>query len=150
MINIAIDTNVLVYAEDVHESRKRSAVLDVLENAPRETTLIPVQVLGELYRVLTGKARRSPQKAQAAVHAWGDSYPLIESSPSILLAALDLAVEHQLHIWDAIILSAAADAGCRLLLSEDLQDGFTWRGVTVTNPFSDPRHLLLDALLNKS
>jgi predicted nucleic acid-binding protein len=150
VINIAIDTNVLVYAEDVHESRKRAAALDVLENAPRETTLIPVQVLGELYRVLTGKARRSPQKAQAAVHAWGDSYPIIESSPSILLSALDLAVEHQLHIWDAIILSAAADAGCRLLLSEDLQDGFTWRGVTVANPFIEPRHLLLDALLNKS
>jgi predicted nucleic acid-binding protein len=112
--------------------------------------LIPVQVLGELYRVLTGKVKRSPRKARAAVHAWGDSYPLIESSPSVLLAALDLAAEHQLHVWDAIILAAAADAGCRLLLSEDLQEGFSWRGVTVTNPFSKPRHLLLDALLNKS
>jgi predicted nucleic acid-binding protein len=150
VINIAIDTNVLVYAEDVHESWKRTAALDVLEAAPRETTLIPVQVLAELYRVLTGKVRRSPKKAQTAVHAWGDSYRIIESSPSILLAALDLAVEHQLHIWDAMILSAAADAGCRLLLSEDLQEGFTWRGVTVTNPFSEPRHLLLDALINKS
>jgi predicted nucleic acid-binding protein len=150
VINIAIDTNVLVYAEDVHEGWKRTAALDVLEGAPRETTLIPVQVLGELYRVLTGKVRRSPRKAQAAVHAWGDSYPIIESSPSILLAALDLAVEHQFHIWDAIILAAAADAGCRLLLSEDLQDGFSWRGVTVTNPFAKPRHMLLEALLNKS
>ena len=150
MINVAIDTNVLVYAEDVHESSKRTTALDVLERAPRETTLIPVQVLAELYRVLTGKVRRSPRKALAAVHAWGDSYPIIESSPSILLAALDLAVEHELHIWDAMILAAAADAGCRLLLSEDLQDGFTWRGVTVANPFSKTRHLLLDALLNKS
>jgi predicted nucleic acid-binding protein len=150
VINIAVDTNVLVYAEDVSGARKQAAALGILEKLPHETTLIPVQVLGELYRVLTGKARRSPARARAAVHAWGDSYPIIESSPSILLAALDLAVEHQLHIWDAIILSAAADAGCRLLLSEDLQDGSTWRGVTVTNPFSERRHLLLDALLNKS
>ncbi|TIP50920.1 MAG: PIN domain-containing protein, partial [Mesorhizobium sp.] len=36
---------------------------------------------------------------------------------------------------------------CRLLLSEDLQDGFTWGGVTVVNPFASPRHALLDALL---
>jgi predicted nucleic acid-binding protein len=36
---------------------------------------------------------------------------------------------------------------CRLLLSEDLQEGFTWRGVTVTNPFAKSRHPLLDALL---
>ena len=37
---------------------------------------------------------------------------------------------------DAVILSAAAESGCRLLLSQDLQEGFTWNGVTVTNPFA--------------
>jgi hypothetical protein len=37
--------------------------------------------------------------------------------------------------------------GFRLLLSEDLQDGFTWRGVTVTNPFAAALHPLLAALL---
>jgi predicted nucleic acid-binding protein len=36
---------------------------------------------------------------------------------------------------DAIILAAAVEARCDLLLSEDLQDGFAWRGVVVTNPF---------------
>jgi predicted nucleic acid-binding protein len=34
------------------------------------------------------------------------------------------------------MLAAAAQAGCRLLLSEDMQDGFTWRGVTIRNPFA--------------
>jgi hypothetical protein len=34
-----------------------------------------------------------------------------------------------------------------LLLSEDLQEGFTWRGVTVTNPFASALHPLLAALL---
>lgn len=56
---------------------------------------------------------------------------------------------HRLGIWDALILSAAADAGCRLLLSEDLQDGFTWGGVTVANPFAASRHPLLEALLSE-
>jgi hypothetical protein len=45
-----------------------------------------------------------------------------------------------------MILSAAADARCRLLLSEDLQEGFTWRGVTVVNPFRAQRHPLLAAV----
>jgi predicted nucleic acid-binding protein len=49
-------------------------------------------------------------------------------------------------IWDSVILSAAAHAGCRLLLSDDYQDGFTWSGVTVTNPFLSSRHPLLEAL----
>jgi predicted nucleic acid-binding protein len=64
-----------------------------------------------------------------------------------MLAAADLAMDHQLTIWDAVILSAASQAGCRLLLSADLQDGFTWGGVTVVNPFSSPGHDLLHALL---
>jgi hypothetical protein len=56
-----------------------------------------------------------------------------------MFAAADLATDHQLGIWDSVILSAAAEAGYRLLLSEDLQEGFTWKGVTVTNPFSTPQ-----------
>jgi predicted nucleic acid-binding protein len=39
------------------------------------------------------------------------------------------------QIFDAIILVAAAQARCDLLLSEDFHDGFIWGGVTVTNPF---------------
>jgi len=59
-----------------------------------------------------------------------------------------LATDQALGLWDAVILSAAAQAGCRLLLSEDLQDGFTWGGVTVVKPFASPRHPLLDAVLS--
>jgi predicted nucleic acid-binding protein len=72
---------------------------------------------------------------------------LIETSAEVLFGAADLATDHQLSIWDAVILSAAAEGGCRLLLSEDLQEGFTWNGVTVTNPFAPKRHELLTALM---
>lgn len=40
--------------------------------------------------------------------------------------AASLPVDHQMRIWDAIVLATAAEAGCELLLTEDLQDGFTW------------------------
>ena len=61
-------------------------------------------------------------------------------------AGSDVAVGHNLAIWDAIILAAAAEAGCRMLLSEDMQDGFTWGGVTIVNPFAPQPHKLLDDL----
>jgi predicted nucleic acid-binding protein len=64
-----------------------------------------------------------------------------------MLAATDLATNHHFAIWEPVIVCAAAEAGCRLLLSEDLQPGFTWRGTTVTNPFASPKHPLLEALL---
>ena len=97
--------------------------------------------------MLTTKAGRSRAKAREAVLRWGDTFPLIETSSSVHLLAMDLVVDHRIGIWDALVLSAAADASCRLLLSEDLQDGFTWSGVTVTNPFAAARHPLLDAML---
>jgi predicted nucleic acid-binding protein len=147
-VNIALDTNVLVYAEGVNGESGRTAALQILETLPADSTLIPVQVLGELFSVLIRKAGRTRPEAGAAILSWGDAFPLIDSSGDVMLAATDLAHTHELGIWDAMILSAAADARCRLLLSEDLQNGFTWRGVTVTNPFRSPKHPLLSALLD--
>jgi len=66
-----------------------------------------------------------------------------------MIAAVDLASQHRMNIWDAVILASAADAGCRLLLSEDMQDGFTWTGVTVVNPFARSRNALLAAMLQE-
>jgi predicted nucleic acid-binding protein len=56
----------------------------------------------------------------------------------VLLDAMELAVAHKFARWDAIMLAAAAASGCRVFLSEDMQDGFTWRGVTIRNPFRQP------------
>ena len=147
-MNVAVDTNILAYAEGVNGPQNKQAAIALLQALPPESTLLPVQALGELFSVLVRKARRSRAAASAAVLSWGDAFPLIETSNDVLLAATDLAQAHQLSLWDAVMLSAAADARCRLLLSEDLQDGFTWRGVTVANPFASRRHPLLEALIS--
>lgn len=146
-MRLALDTNILVYAEGVNGEARQTAALEILSRLPRETTLIAVQVLGELFRVLAGKSQFSPQVAQARIAEWQASFPLIETSPSILTSAVELAVQHKLRIWDAVILAAAAEAGCRLLLSEDMHHGFTWRGVTVVNPFAAKKHPLLQGPL---
>lgn len=147
-MNVAVDSNVLAYAEGVNGARHRDAAVRLLQALPPQSTLVPVQALGELFTVLVRKAGKSRADAAAAVLSWGDAFPLIETSNEVLLAATDLADAHRLSVWDAVMLSAAADARCRLLLSEDLQEGFTWRGVTVTNPFAARRHPLLEALVS--
>jgi predicted nucleic acid-binding protein len=85
--------------------------------------LVPAQVLGELFNVLVRKARRSPAEAQGAIRFWQDCCSVAPTTEAVLTRAIDISVEHGLAIWDAIIL-AAAEAGCRMLLSEDMQDGF--------------------------
>src|SRR5207237_10648517 len=91
--------------------------LGLIGRIPRSEVVLPVQVLGELFYVLTSKASRPCDVARAVILSWRDAFSLIDTSETVVLAALDLAADHQLFIWDAVILSAAAEGACRLLLS---------------------------------
>jgi predicted nucleic acid-binding protein len=144
---VALDTNVLAYAEGVNGAGMKQAALEIVEKLPTGTILLPVQALGELFNLLVRKAGWLPAKARSAILSWQDPFPLIETSAQVMVGAADLSTDHQFAIWDAVVFSAAAEAGCRLLLSEDMHDGFTWRGVTVTNPFSARKHEVLATLL---
>jgi predicted nucleic acid-binding protein len=146
-VRVALDTNILAYAEGVNGAERRDAAVTLIRQFPPGAPIVPVQVLGELFNVLVRKAGRSRRDARDAVLSWSETFVVIETSSGIMLAAADLAKDHQLGIWDAVIVAVAARSGCRLLLSEDMQDGFTWAGVTVVNPFASPRHALLQALL---
>jgi len=148
-VKVALDTNLLAYIEGVNGASRKATAAKIVAELPAESTYVPVQVLGELFRVLVRKAKYMPASARTAVGNFLDIFPLIETSPSVLTAAADLSVDHGLDIWDAIILAAAASAGCRLLLSEDMQEGFTWNGVSVVNPFSAKRHELLEELMKE-
>ena len=143
----ALDTNVLAYVEGVNGAEREAASRALIERIPEALGLIPAQALGELYNVLTRKAAWPSERARAAVLAWRDSFALAPTTTSAVTEAIDLAAGHRLNIWDSIMISVAAENGCRLLLSEDLQDGFTWRGVTVVNPFAAQQHPLLVSLL---
>lgn len=146
-MRVALDTNVLAYAEGVNGAPAKKTAVELIAGLPQESTFIPIQALGELFHVLVRKAARPPERARAAILSWQDAFPLIETSPNVLFSAADLATQHRLSIWDSVVLSAAAASGCRVLLSEDLQEGFTWSGVTVVNPFAKQKHELLESLL---
>lgn len=146
-MRVALDTNVLAYAEGVGSSQKRDISVRLLEALDTASVVLPAQTLGELFRVLTGKAGRTAIEARSAVLGWSDAYAVADSTWSAFEAALDLVADHGLSIWDALIVSVAAEQQCRILLSEDMQHGFTSRGVTIINPFAEPAHQMLADLL---
>lgn len=143
----ALDTNVLAYAEGLGDEKRCETARLLVEQLPAERAVLPAQTLGELYRVLTGKAGRDSREARTAILSWADCFEIADSTWSAFQSALDLAADHGLQIWDSLTLSVAAENHCRVLISEDLQDGFTWRGVTIVSPFGSPRSSLLDRLL---
>jgi predicted nucleic acid-binding protein len=146
-MRIALDTNVLAYAEGANGAIRRDQTLKLIQRLPPEAVVLPAQALGELFNVLVRKAKRRPTRAREAVLSWRDAYAVVDTSAAVIVNATDLASDHGLTIWDSVMLAGAAEAGCRLLLSEDFQDGFTWRGVTVANPYAATLHPVLTALL---
>lgn len=139
-MKVALDTNILVYffnlirgpSDDAKGAQARHLLLVLGEKV---TFVVPTQVYGELYSVAVrfGRNRGEARDMVTEVRA---RFAEVGSEGETLTQALDLASDHKLQFWDALILNAAADAGCSLLLSEDFQPGFTWRGVTVVNPFA--------------
>lgn len=151
-MKIALDTNILAYIAGFERSSSDSAKVErarvTVEQLVRYNELIVVtQVLGELYNLLTkgGIARR---EARDIVGLAESKYLIVAGTRSCFQDAFDLATDHKLQFWDSLILSTAANAGCALLLSEDMQDGFTVRGMTIANPFLGTAQPALGRLLN--
>lgn len=146
-MRLAVDTNIFVYAEGVNGPAQAVSARKLIADLPVGDTIVPVQVLGELFNVLTRKGQFSSRKAAIAVTGLSTAFGTVDTSSAQLATALELAERHGLSIWDAIILVVSDSAGCRILLSEDMQHGFEWRGVTVINPFLPHPHPLLTRAL---
>jgi predicted nucleic acid-binding protein len=58
-----------------------------------------------------------------------------------VLRAIELQKQSKLHFWDAMIVHAAAELGCDVLWTEDLNDGQLIRGVRIRDPFAQKQPL---------
>jgi predicted nucleic acid-binding protein len=133
-----VDSNVLVYAVSDDEPDKQTIARQIVARGFTEGCFaISTQVMMEVYVNVTRKARIGlpPGDALEYVRALGE-WPVIELTPEMVLSALGLAQRADISPWDAAILEAARQAGCKRVLSEDLGDGQVYGGITVQNPFS--------------
>lgn len=136
---IFVDTNVIAYAHDAAETRRQPIAQRVLEELWRDRSgVVSTQVLQEIYVVATRKftPHMSRAEARSVVGAYG-SWQLVHIDLPLIIAASRLEEEHTLSFWDALIVEAARRAGADRIVSEDLQDGRTFDGVTVENPFEE-------------
>jgi predicted nucleic acid-binding protein len=132
-----LDTNVLVYALDRHEPRRRkrarTLIADVRSGAGG---VISTQVLQELFVVATKKLSLDPLRVKAVVHWFEKHFEVVVVNGPLIREAIDCFVLNRLSFWDALLVVAAESARATTLYTEDLNDGQTVRGVTVKNPFS--------------
>jgi predicted nucleic acid-binding protein len=129
------DTNVLLYALVSQGARKRKTAQGLLRNHTEDlTAVVSTQVLQEFF----ANAIRLGLPADLARQHVADfaEADVVQVTQELILAAIDLHRLHQVSFWDALILRAARAGGCTVVLSEDLNDGQTYDGVRVENPFS--------------
>lgn len=150
MTRVALDSNILVYLAGLQRVESDRPKIDrarqLVAALPQVGIIAPVQALGECFVVLC-KGGAPTTEAREIVQRFAEDFGCPASGRSTALAAADLVVDHKLQYWDAMIVSAAADAGCAILLSEDMQHGFVTRGLTVVDPFAEPMHEKLARLL---
>ena len=62
-------------------------------------------------------------------------WPVVQTDVSLVTAAMEKSVQHQLSIWDAMVIEAAARCGAQTLYTEDLTHGQRFDALTLVNPF---------------
>jgi predicted nucleic acid-binding protein len=130
-----VDTNVLVYCADASAPAKQRQARSLIEQlSSAGAAVVSTQVLIELFHTLVRKQKVPPSAARAVVLAC-TAWPVVDSGLALVASAIDRSIQHQLSIWDAMVVEAALRAGAETLYSEDLGHGRRFGSLAVVNPF---------------
>ena len=138
MMREFIDTNILVYAFDASAGAKKAAAQKLLERLWEDGTgCLSVQVLQEFFVTVTRKvAQPLPVDEVADRIREFATWKVFTPTANDVLAAIALQKQAKLQFWDAMVVEAAAELGCDVLWTEDMNDGQRLRGVHIRNPFT--------------
>lgn len=133
-----LDTNIFVYSFDrtaVMKARKSAQL--IRKALTTQKGIISYQVVQEFFTVALRRFSQ-PMKAADAEQYLGTVFrPLlgVHSSPALYAEALHLQARSELSWYDSLIVSAAIQAQCTFLFTEDLQHGQRFGSLQVANPF---------------
>lgn len=131
-----IDTNILIYAEASDAPIKQRTALTLLKTLFDNTQgVLSTQVLQEYCNVALKKLKLPMSHVRAQLDLY-EQFEVVQVTPAVIHAGLDLHQTHSIGFFDAIILASAHAAGCQVLYSEDMNTGETMNGVHITNPFA--------------
>jgi predicted nucleic acid-binding protein len=129
------DITVLVYTDDKGAPSKQRRALELVSQHRRAGTgVVSLQVLQEYFVTITRKLHVDARIARRKVELLAE-FDVAAPEVSDILAAIDLHRLHGLSFWDALVLRAARQSGCSVLLTEDLQDTREVDGLLIVNPF---------------
>ena len=148
MTRVALDSNILIYAEVEPESEKGKRAADLILGAARDG-VISAQVLGEFLRFVQRRVPASFEDAIRQVLLYQAVFLTPPTTDAIINKASALARTHRMQLWDCVVCAASAQAGADVLLTEDMQDGRSIGGLRLINPFVATNAKAIDDLLHR-
>ena len=133
-----IDTNIFVYSFDKNDQTKQQKANDLIKTALQmHNGIISSQVVQEFINVSTRKFSTPISIQDSEKYLTKVLSPLCQVFTSIDLyfKALDVMDRWQFSFYDSLIVSAALQAECNILYSEDLQHNQKIQNLTIINPF---------------
>jgi predicted nucleic acid-binding protein len=147
MTRVALDSNILIYAELEPESDKGMRAADLILRAARNG-VIAAQVLGEYLRFVQRRMPAAFEDAIRQASIYQAAFLIPPTTEAIINTAAALARAHRMQLWDCVVCAASAQAGANALLTEDMQDGRVLDGLRLINPFVESNFKTIDALLS--
>ena len=135
-----VDTNILVYAHDDSAGVKRDQARALVEQLwESRDGCLSVQVLQEFFVSVTRKIAK-PLDAETAKEIIADlsRWHVHVPASGDVLGAIGIHQRTGISFWDAMIVRSAAEMGCDVLYSEDLNTGQEDSGVLAENPVQPP------------
>jgi predicted nucleic acid-binding protein len=130
-----IDINILIYAEANDDLAKQRAALALLKQLKATASgVLSTQVLQEYCNVCLKKLKLSQAHIRAQLDVY-EQFEVVQVTPAIIRAGLDVQQTRSIGFYDAIVRASAQVAGCALMYSEDMNAGEMVDGVRVVNPF---------------
>jgi predicted nucleic acid-binding protein len=132
-----LDSNILVYAYDDTDPRKKGVAQDFVKRAVLGEFLASTQTLAEFAATLLH--RFSPPFHPDEVVAILDTLSpikLVFPDGGIIRRAVEAHAAYGLHFYDGMIVAAAERGGCGRIWSEDFNARQKYFGVVVENPFA--------------
>lgn len=131
-----LDTNVMIYGINLADPEKHRIARDLVSRAVAGEFVISMQVLVELASTLLQKfqSRISPAGAMTILESIRP-IPLVIPDAAMVRRAIEAHAAYGIHFYDGMIVAAAERARCKRILSEDLNAGQFYFGVSVVNPF---------------
>ena len=137
-VDCFLDTNVFIYQLEGIDTRKSEIAEDLIQQGIADgTACISYQIVQECLNVMSRKAQVPLAADEIRNYLSGVLAPLIrvQSSLDLYHAAIDIHARYRFGFYDALVISAAIEAGCTRLYSEDMQHGQQIQKLTIENPF---------------